>query len=1449
MADNFWKPSKKKYGVAIFNFKNSNVKGSLNLEVGDTVHILEEYGSGSSGWYRGVSMKNKALKGIFPRCLIHIKECEVDNEGPYETITPLDDSMVKEMTYVFREWWGTWKQHFLQLGSSDMLESMVSTMKELIVYRKKLVGDALTHDQSKELKLEIAQLVDWVNSNLGMDLVPRANGEQMDTDTCSIIQLYRIHLQSAKNAKALMPKRRKTISTSRTSGEGKSVHTCHVLVKFRSSQCFVGDESLVYFSLYHSAERKFISEQFKVHLNKNGMAYEVDKLDTYYGLFTELSTENIEKHLYIVARIYRYGKMLSDNKKMAHTYRRPYGVGVVSMKEVEHMSSHDEEYECSMKVQVLTDNNESSFSELHDSLIKRLYGQSNKLALSVSAQEKNINYGLMLAFKIFHGELQTVRHEQPILFNKGIAIIQKPSFSDIINPVCNLLVQHSRFIFVHCCALLKFYFLIYIYFYFKFDREVRNDLYVTLDCADFERGGKKAQKNVEVVVKVFDKNGSQIKNCISYGCGVDAEDSFSSSVYYHNNNPKWNETIRLHFKESEFKVSQNKFLKNNVEILIFLPILLLFLGIQVISLCMQAVLKVLESSFIFMFIFLFYLLSVESTRSKGEKRPYGFCFLKVTDDDDIVIADNSHDLCLYKCDNLNKLTIQDYVYLPCLIDDYGDTRPKSVFVGGPLSPSSPYARSGKENITITTKLCSTKFTQTRDLLGILKWRSSKDSIEKNIDTMMKLKGAEIIKFLQDILNALFGMLSDDTIHCKVKIFQALVYVLNLLTDSRFENFNPVLENYFTETFSSPVAYRDLMTCFSKGIRNHMKGGPFTAAMALKVMEQLFSMMTTADKPEFYKGLTDLFDSFGVLLYQTNDRLKISQMALLSNLHKVYGPLMTVITQPKMAELVRDVINQMPNKREIPEDVHRNKMEFIQETINSDLFKNDESRSVLLPLCLSQIRYCLIERCLLSQAAGTLGDILNNLFLFKQTINIQQDVSTVVISLFEVIIQTVLNLCERGCVADEVLSLDTPCLNDDDLDRKSLDSIFMDTKRHTLAPHQGHKTLAAQSSPKPKRQTSSSDTLNRSTFFFATEINNYKYHLKKGDMIACMTEMLRLMDESHYNRILQIFSNTIPLKDFLQKVLLTFQELLKPGIFPLDWTVMRMVTNNIIFTAVEYFSQALTTHFLKGESFDIELWSHYFNLAVTFITQPDLQLERFSEAKRDRIKEKYQDMRILMGHQIQILWENLASNRRHFIPSLIGPFLQVTLVPEKELRTATLPIFFDMMECEQKTSGHFHLVENELIEKLDIIITTENQGDEEFKDLFKTILLDRVQSEPSLQENGGTFILSVTNLLERLLDYRQVIDGDENRDKRMHCTFNILVSKSFEYTKLGPSPVKKILFTLNVFDIKLSMFFFFQKNLEYLQIIIFLWKYRPIVYNSHLNKTRSDKNFKFIFSHS
>lgn len=49
----------------------------------------------------------------------------------------------------------------------------------------------------------------------------------------------------------------------------------------------------------------------------------------------------------------------------------------------------------------------------------------------------------------------------------------------------------------------------------------------------------------------------------------------------------------------------------------------------------------------------------------------------------------------------------------------------------------------------------------------------------------------------------------------------------------------------------------------------------------------------------------------------------------------------------------------------------------------------------------------------------------------------------------------------------------------------------------------------------------------------------------------------------------------------------------------------------------------------------------------------------------------------------------------FIPEMVGPILEMTLIPETELRKATIPIFFDMMQCEFHSTRSFQMVSSEL----------------------------------------------------------------------------------------------------------------------------------------------------------
>ncbi|EAW65137.1 dedicator of cytokinesis 3, isoform CRA_d [Homo sapiens] len=164
-----WTPTEEeKYGVVICSFRGSVPQG-LVLEIGETVQILEK----CEGWYRGVSTKKPNVKGIFPANYIHLKKAIVSNRGQYETVVPLEDSIVTEVTATLQEWASLWKQLYVDL-------------------RRQLLSGHLTQDQVREVKRHITVRLDWGNEHLGLDLVPRKDFEVVDSDQISVSDLYKM---------------------------------------------------------------------------------------------------------------------------------------------------------------------------------------------------------------------------------------------------------------------------------------------------------------------------------------------------------------------------------------------------------------------------------------------------------------------------------------------------------------------------------------------------------------------------------------------------------------------------------------------------------------------------------------------------------------------------------------------------------------------------------------------------------------------------------------------------------------------------------------------------------------------------------------------------------------------------------------------------------------------------------------------------------------------------------------------------------------------------------------------------------------------------------------------------------------------------------------------------------------------------------------------------------
>ncbi|XP_034025433.1 LOW QUALITY PROTEIN: dedicator of cytokinesis protein 5-like [Thalassophryne amazonica] len=243
-------------------------------------------------------------------------------------------------------------------------------------------------------------------------------------------------------------------------------------------------------------------------------------------------------------------------------------------------------------------------------------------------------------------------------------------------------------------------------------------------------------------------------------------------------------------------------------------------------------------------------------------------------------------------------------------------------------------------------------------------------------------------------------------------------------------------------------------------------------------------------------------------------------------------------------------------------------------------------------------------------------------------------------------------------------------------------------------------------------------------------------------------------------------------DFLMETFIMFKDLMG-NVFAADWMNMNLVQMQVFQRAINQYSDVLNMYFLDQAHFKLQLWNNYFHLTVAFLTHKTLQLESFSQQKRNKILNKYGDMRKTMGFKIRDMWYNLGPHKMKFIPAMVGPILEVTLVPEHELRKATIPIFFDMMQCEHNFSPGrtFETFENELITKLDQEVEG-GRGDEQYKALLERTLREHCRRHRYLSQSGEELALLLSSLLENLLAYR-TITHDESPEHRMSCTVNVL----------------------------------------------------------------------------
>ncbi|XP_060650171.1 dedicator of cytokinesis protein 3 [Drosophila nasuta] len=1211
-----WIPSNNKYGVAIHNW-HGDVRYGLPLDVGDSVDIVEE----CKYWYRGSCPRKSRAVGLFPKTYIHIKDLSKI------------DPVVAECTQVLREWSEIWKRLYVD-REAYKFQTLRKVMFSILESRRELLSATMTQDQTTELQMVVVSKIDWGNRKLGLDLVPRVGPLAVDPHGIGIVKLYNVHVSSADNAKASSSRgtlRRKT---------QRKILSHHLYFCMRDfGHRIGGDDAEVYFFLYDGNRMRPLSERFLVKISKDGFSNYIEKLHSNCSVFTDLGAADLHEELHLVAVVMRVGKIIqSDSIKKTEknntclggaTYRRPFGVGVLSLSDIcqldnslEQQSSEEHEY--SFK---LYQSEEKDFHLLPELIIKKSSGKFSPIQTGNQSTQ-----GIVVSLKLLHGGLGQARAEQPLLF-QGTTITRKMGFPDVIMP-----------------------------------GDVRNDLFLTLERGEFERGGKNTGKNILVTVVVLDVAGNVLSDCLWGASGMDALPQYRSMILYHQNAPSWNEMLRLSVPIDKFATAHVRFEFRHC-----------------------------------------------STREKSEPKLFAFSFARLMDTSGATLGDGQHELYVYKCEDPAKLQASSYLRLQC--------RPRDA--QAKMDCSGCFSRSSKEVFVLRSLLCSTKLTQNADLLSLLQWRAHPDTIQDSLTGVLRLNDEELVKFLQDVLDALFAMFSNEegnsTTHSGL-VFHVLVSIFSLLQSNKFQHFRPVMHEYIENHFAAALVYKGLITSVEHMAVFMTKAehpDPFQKCFGsleyiFKLLIQsrrLFARATGGQyEDSFRRDLHSLFTALnGMLAVPSYDVIIPTQEALLNSTGVVLEQLKDTLPAPELGMLARNMLDAIP--RGAPNRLIQAKLQAVKDLVSGELFHEDDSRTVVLSVACKHLRMHLSRRDELRLCAEILSEILTQLYELqreqrdKVTNTLQHDLDSLCKNILGILIRTI--------------------------------SIIMEGSNAVLP-----------------------------------------------QLVACLLGLLQLLDETHYKRFWdELTPNKDPrdLKDFLSKSLLVYEELLTQDwlVYPNDWLVMKLAANDVLRKSLEEFAKPLVYRFLGPQAFDSQLWWSYFSLAVTFLTQPSLQLEQYREPKRLKILHSHGDMRVLMGFQILSMWSQLGEQKLHFIPSMVGPFLEVTLVPEPALRKATLSVFYDMMQCEQAARGSFRLVESELIDKLDLLIS-ENKGDDEYRELFSTmehlslVLLEKVQVEnPNWKDAGTAFIGSVTRLLERLLDYRSVMQGEENRDKRMTCTVNLL----------------------------------------------------------------------------
>ena len=398
---------------------------------------------------------------------------------------------------------------------------------------------------------------------------------------------------------------------------------------------------------------------------------------------------------------------------------------------------------------------------------------------------------IAVSVKVFRGQAETIIRENSSLLQDA-SITLRLSFPDVVFP-----------------------------------GDLRNEMYIKLWSADFSSSGNSQARrsvanfargtvsnthgNVQVTMEVRDQDGNPVPPILSSGSGEPPTTHFHSMVFQRNYQPTFGELVKLSFGElAKFSLPLGGITRWHV-----------FFTFRNRGRDKQP-----------------------RAGSESSDRPFAFAFVPLFPDGRAALEDGSHTLLLYRADRLSQVTPDMYLGAPSWLPT--GQKPDQIFIPPELQRVAPVM---KDSLTIRNSLCSTKYTQNPVLLSLLYWEQVTDEEElKTILSKFTFVGeVEIVKFLGDIFNSLFGIMvskHNEGGEIDLLVFNPLVTVLRIVRDRRFSNFQPVLDVYIENHFNYPTASGHMMHSMNLLFANPTSANTASSLRAaLTVWDYIFKFIT------------------------------------------------------------------------------------------------------------------------------------------------------------------------------------------------------------------------------------------------------------------------------------------------------------------------------------------------------------------------------------------------------------------------------------------------------------------------------------------------------------------------------------------------------------------------------------------------------------------------------